>query len=253
MKIASIAWVTVREALRQKLAVNLLLFALLLTCASIVLSSLTYGEQYRIIADLALTSAQVFGTLIAVFLGAGLVAGDVQRRTVYPIIAKPVGRAEYLVGRYVGLVATLELNLAVMALATTGVLAVYTRGFGFLATSPVGGAFVGTALQLAVVAAVAIAFSSVTNATLAAMFTLAITVAGHFSREVFVYWLREGSPVRAIAYVLPDLGGLDFKIELVYQRAIASGRLGWAALYALLYVGTVLAIACAGFARRDFR
>ncbi len=253
MKIASIAFVTLREALRQKLAVNLLVFALLLTSASIILSSLTFGEQYRIISDLALTSAQLFGTLIAVFLGAGLVAGDVQRRTLYPIIAKPLGRAEYLVGRYLGLVLTLELNLAAMAAASIAVLAVYTGGFGFLHRTPFAAAYLGTGLQFALIGAMAIAFSSLTNVTLAAMFTLALTFAGHFSREMFVYWQHQASPVRALAYVLPNLAGLDYKVEFVYQRAVEGGRLAWAALYALLYVAVVLALACAAFARRDFR
>ncbi|HYD54522.1 MAG TPA: ABC transporter permease subunit, partial [Gemmatimonadaceae bacterium] len=132
----AIAGVTLRDALRQKLAVNLLLFALLVIAASITLSKLTFGEQYRIIADLALSSAGLFGTLIAVFLGAGLVAGDVQRRAVYPVLAKPVSRAEYVLGRYAGLAATLLLNLAVMALTTCAALAIYRGGLGALRSAP---------------------------------------------------------------------------------------------------------------------
>jgi ABC-type transport system involved in multi-copper enzyme maturation permease subunit len=104
--------VTVREALRQKLAVNLLVFAVALVSASFVISQLTFGEQYRVIVNIALSSMEIFGTLIAVFLGANLVAGDVQRRTVYAIVAKPVSRAQYVAGRYLGLVVTTTLNLA---------------------------------------------------------------------------------------------------------------------------------------------
>src|SRR5512137_857978 len=162
-KILLLAWVTVREALRQKLAVNLLVFATLLITASVALSALTFGEQYRIISDLALTSAQLFGTLIAVFLGAGLVAGDVQRRTVYPIVAKPVSRAQYVVGRYAGLVATTTLNLAVMAVFFVGVLAIYLRGLGFLRETPLLATLAGIGLQFAMIAAVAVLFSTFTT------------------------------------------------------------------------------------------
>lgn len=253
MKILSIAWVTLREALRQKLAVNLLVFALLLISASIVLSTLTFGEQYRIIVDLAFTSAQIFGTLIAVFLGAGLVAGDVQRRTLYPIIAKPVGRSEYLVGRYVGLLATVELNLLVMAACTIGVLAAYTGGFEFLSRAPVLVGFAGLGAQLAVVSALAILFSSLTNTTLAAIFGLSISFAGHFSRDVLLYWQREGSPVKAIAYVLPNLASLDYKVQVVYETAVQRSALWWALVYAALYAAAALAVASLAFARRDFR
>jgi len=127
--VLTLAWVTVREALRQKLAVNLLVFAVALVSASFIISTLTFGEQYRVIVNIGLTAMEVFGTLIAVFLGAGLVAGDVQRRTVYPIVAKPVSRAQYVVGRYAGLVATTTLNLAVMAVFFVAVLAFYLGGF----------------------------------------------------------------------------------------------------------------------------
>ncbi|WP_243337991.1 ABC transporter permease [Anaeromyxobacter soli] len=251
-KVLLLSWVTLREALRQKLAVNLLVFALLLIAASITLSELTYGEQHRIISDLALTSAQLFGTLIAVFLGAGLVAGDVQRRTIYPIVAKPVGRWQYLLGRYAGLVLTLWLNLLVMALASGGVLALYTGGLAFLSKTPLVAAFVGIAAQLAIVAAIATVFSSMTNATLAAIFTLALALAGHFSRDVFVFY-KERQLVRWVAYVIPNLGALDFKVQVVYQTAIPAARVAWPLAYAALYVACALALASASFARRDFR
>lgn len=251
-KILLLAWVTVREALRQKLAVNLLVFATLLISASVVLSTLTFGEQYRIISDLALTSAQVFGTLIAVFLGAGLVAGDIQRRTIYPIVAKPVSRWQYLLGRYAGLVATLTLNLLVMAVATLAVVATYTGGFAFLARTPMILAFVGIGVQLAIVAALATLFSSLTNVTLAAIFALALAVAGHFSREVFTFYGGKGA-LGAIAYVIPNLSAFDFKLQVVYETAVPMQRLAWPLAYAVLYVGFLLALASALFARRDFR
>ena len=252
IKIALVAWVTLREALRQKLAVNLLFFAVLLIVASITLSSLTYGEQHRIITDLALTAAQGFGTLIAVFLGAGLVAGDIQRRNIYAIVAKPVGRWQYLCGRYLGLVLTLTLNLLVMALATFGVLLVYTGGLAFLAKTPLVAAFVGIGAQLAMVAALAILFSSLTNTTLAAIFTLGLAVAGQFARDVFVFY-RGQELVRALAFAIPNLSSLDYKVQVVYQKAVAPAVLGWALAYAALYVGCVLSLASIAFARRDFR
>jgi ABC-type transport system involved in multi-copper enzyme maturation permease subunit len=251
-KILLLAWVTLREALRQKLAVNLLLFALLLIAGSITLSELTFGEQHRIIADLALTSAQLFGTLIAVFLGAGLVAGDIQRRTLYPIVAKPVGRWQYLVGRYLGLVATLWLNLLVMALASGLVLAIYSGGLAYLEKTPLVAAFVGVGAQLAMVAAVATLFSSITNSTLAAIYTIGFAVSGHFARDVFTFY-RDQPLVQAVAFVIPNLGALDFKVQVVYQTAIPPWRLAWPLGMAAAYVVCVLAVASASFARRDFR
>lgn len=250
--ILALAAVTVREALRQKLAVNLLVFGLLVISGSIVLSELTFGEQYRIIADLALSSAQVFGTLIAVFLGAGLIAGDVQRRVLYPVLAKPIGRWQYLLGRYAGLVATLWLNLAVMALTTTAVLATYLGGLGKVAATPLAPALAGLAAQLAVVGAVAVLFSAFTNATLAAIFALSLTVAGHFVRELLVYW-RGVAPLRAVGLLLPNLAALDYKVNLVYQEPVPPALLGLSLAHAALYAAVVLALSAAVFGRRDLR
>lgn len=250
--VLALALVTLREALRQKLAVNLLLFALLVITGSVILSELTFGEQYRIIADLALSSAQIFGTLIAVFLGAGVVAGDVQRRVLYPILAKPIGRWQYLVGRYAGLVATLWLNLAAMGLTTTVVLAVYLGGLDKVAATPLLPALVGLAAQLAVVGAVALLFSAFTNTTLAATFTLSLTVAGHFVRELLVYW-RGLAPLRTVGLLLPNLIALDFKLNLVYQQAVPPGELALALAHAAVYVALMLALASAIFGRRDLR
>lgn len=251
-KIAAIASVTVRDALRQKLAVNLLVFALLIISASIVLSQLTFGEQYRIISDLALTSAAVFGTLIAVFVGAGLVAGDVQRRTLYPIIAKPVTRTEYLLGRYAGLLVTLTLNLLVMAVTTVAVIGFYRGGLGFLQTTPILAAFLGVAAQLAVVGALALLFSSFTNATLASIGALALTVAGHLSRDAIPYW-RQSAFGRVAALLLPNLAALDYKVAVVYEDAVPAGELALRLGYAALYAATALALASAIFSRRDLR
>lgn len=249
-KIIAIAGVTVRDALRQKLAVNLLVFALLIIAAAQVLAELTFGEQYRIIADLTLTAAGVFGTLIAVFLGANLIAGDVQRRSLYPVLAKPVSRAQYVLGRYAGLLAVLLLNLAAMALCTVGVLAYYRQGLGFLVSTPILLAFAGLAVQLAMVAAIATLFSSFTNVTLAAIATLVLAAAGHSARVALPFWRTSGLG-RAVALVVPNLAALDWKVAVVYADRVAEAPLLLA--YGVLYTGVVLALAAAVFTRRDLR
>jgi len=251
-KIAAIAKVTLQDALRQKLPVNLLLFALLIITASFVLSQLTFGEQYRIIADLALSSAGVFGTLIAVFLGAGLVSGEIQRRTLYPILAKPVTRTEYVLGRYAGLLLMLTSNLLVMAITSFAVLGFYRGGFRFLVETPIVLAFVGLAAQLAIVGAVAMLFSSFTNTTLASMCTLALAVAGHLSREALPYW-RTTLAGRGLALLLPNLGALDYKVAVVYSDPVPAADAALTLGYAALYVAVVLAAASLIFSRRDLR
>jgi ABC-type transport system involved in multi-copper enzyme maturation permease subunit len=255
--VLTIAWVTVREALRQKLAVNLLVFALALVSASIFLSALTFGEQYRIIVNIGLSTMEIFGTLIAAFLGAGLVAGDVQRRTVYPIVAKPVSRAGYVAGRYVGLVATTTLNFAAMAALFVAVLAYYLQGLRFLVETPLLVTLAATALQFAMIAAVAVLFSCFTTATLAAIFTLSLVVAGHLASDLVRYWSTRGEGAgwlgKALYVVVPNLEALNLKEAMVYKDALAFAAVAPAFAYGLLYSLGVVAVAAAIFTKRDLR
>jgi ABC-type transport system involved in multi-copper enzyme maturation permease subunit len=256
-KLTAITGVTVREALRQKLAVNLLVFALALVIASLTLSSLTFGEQYRIIVNIALSAMEVFGTLIATFLGAGLVARDIERRTVFPLVAKPVSRTQYVVGRYLGLVVTTTLNLLVMGVVFALVLAAYLRGFGFLRETPFMATLAAIAIQLAMVSAVAVLFSVFTTATLSAIFTLSLVVAGHLASDLVRHWEQEGAVAGAIGkalyVVVPNLEALNFKEAMVYKDALALSALAPAFAYGVLYAAAVVLLASAIFTRRDLR
>lgn len=256
-KVSAIAWVTVREALRQKLAVNLLVFAVALLIASFMISSLTFGEMYRIIVNLGLSSMEIFGTLIATFLGAGLIARDVERRSVYPIISKPVSRAQYVVGRYLGLVTTTTLNLLVMALTFAAVLAFYQRSFAFLWQTPFFTVLLGLAVQFAMVGAIATFFSAFSTATLSAIFTLSMVVAGHVSVDMVRYWGKQGAGAgalgKAIYAVIPNLQALDLKEAMVYRDHVQASFAVTGLGYGVLYAAGVLALAAAVFSRRDLR
>jgi ABC-type transport system involved in multi-copper enzyme maturation permease subunit len=255
-KLLALSAVTIREALRQKLAVNLLVFALALVIASFTISTLTFGEQYRIIVDIGLSAMEIFGTLIATFLGAALIAREVERRTLYPILAKPVARAQYVAGRYLGLVATTTLNLAVMGVVFAGVLSLYLGSAGWMRETPFAAVLASLAVRFAVVAAIATFFSSFSTPTLSAIFTLSIVVAGQFSTDLVRYWARQGSAGRwlgGLAFVVvPNLEALNFKEAMVYKDPLSSVA-ALALLYGVVYAAAVLALSAAVFARRDLR
>jgi ABC-type transport system involved in multi-copper enzyme maturation permease subunit len=252
MTVLALAGVTVREALRRKLQVNLLLFALLLLVMSLVVSQLTIGEMHRIAADLGLTAMEAMGSLIAVFLGASLVSGDIDRRVLYPIIAKPVSRAQYLLGRYLGLAVTLLLNTVAMA-CTLALALVATDGSFRAVDLALLSAFAMIGVQFLVVAAIAVLFSAVTTTTLAAIFALALTIAGRMSTDLRTLWNGPGAGLgKALWYLLPNLSALSLNESVVY-RTPPPATAWLAVLYGLLYAGAALAIASAAFERRDLR
>jgi ABC-type transport system involved in multi-copper enzyme maturation permease subunit len=253
----TIAAITVREALRERLLHNLLVFAVLLVIGSLTISQLTLGEQSRVIADIGTSATQVFGTLIAVFLGVGLVSREIDRRTCYPALARPVSRAGFVAGKYLGLVATLVLNVALMALATGLILFSYRGTLAFLDGAYIA-TFLLTAVQLAICGAFAVLFSTFTTATLASIYTLAIVGAGWLFGEVRSFWLQarqvELKPlVKVLDLLLPNMSLLDVKESVTYGDPVALGSILARAAYGIGYAAALVLLAAVVFTRRDIR
>jgi ABC-type transport system involved in multi-copper enzyme maturation permease subunit len=256
-KTLAIAATTVREALRERLLHNLLVFAVLLVIGSLTISQLTLGEQFRIVANIGTSATQVFGTLIAVFLGVGLVTRELDRRTCYPALARPVSRAGFVVGKYAGLLATLALNVGLMALATALVLLWYRGTPGFL-DGAYAATFFLTGVQLAICGAFAVLFSTFTTATLASIYTLAIVGAGWLFGEVRGFWLQakqaELKPlVQVLDVLLPNMSLLDLKESVTYGDPVVLGSVIARAAYGLGYAGILVLLAAVLFTRRDVR
>jgi Cu-processing system permease protein len=256
-KTLAIAATTIREALRERLLHNLIVFAVLLVIGSLTISQLTLGEQFRIIANIGTSATQVFGMLIAVFLGVGLVTREIDRRTCYAALARPVSRAGFVIGKYVGLLATLALNVALMA-AVTALVLVYYRGTPAFLDGAYAAAFVLTGVQLAICGAFAVLFSTFTTATLASIYTLAIVGAGWLFGEVRTFWLQarqvELKPlVKVLDVLLPNMSLLDVKESVTYGDPVALGSVLARAAYGLGYAGTLLLLAAFLFTRRDIR
>lgn len=256
-KTLAIAHNTLREALRERLMYNLAIFAMVLIAGSLTISQLTLGEQFRIIADVATSATQVFGTLIAVFLGVALVARELDRRTGYAILARPVSRASFVLGKYLGLLVTLALNVAMMAAVSAAMLLLYGGPAalfhaGFLA------AFWLILVQLAVCAGFAVLFAAVTTPTLAVIFALSLVGAGHVFSEVRTFWLRSEqvgmkSVVRVLDVALPNMGLLDLKEALTYRDPVTLGSVAGRSAYGLLYAAVLVALAALVFRSKDVR
>jgi ABC-type transport system involved in multi-copper enzyme maturation permease subunit len=253
-RIAAIAMNTLREAIRHRVLYTLLFFALALIGTGILLSTLSYVERERILQDVGFAAIRVFTAAIAIFLGIGLVHREIDRRTIFTILAKPIARSEFLLGKYVGLLLTLWLQIAIM-------------GLGFCAVSLLAGAPLrpahGFALLLvgaeaAVVVAIALLFSAFTTPMLASLFTGAVWLIGHLSRDLLAIGARADlTSVRratALLYrVLPDLGAFDLTSLAVHGRVLVASDVVLPCLYAAGYAVLTLVAATAIFERRDFR
>ena len=246
---------TFREAVRDRILYNLELFVLLIIACAIMLGDLTDGQEARTIVNIGLNSMLLFGVFIAIFVGVGLVSKEIERRTVYAIFAKPVGRGEFIIGKYLGLCLTLLVNVAVMGVGVSLAL-LYVRNSA-LALSIWGGIFL-IFLELTILTAVAILFSSFSSPSLSALLSFFVFIIGHLSSSLRDLAAGLGSRSAAIFfevlyYVMPNLAHYSFRTESAIGSVPSMAMLGGAIAYAAVYSAILLAVSIAIFSRRNFK
>jgi ABC-type transport system involved in multi-copper enzyme maturation permease subunit len=256
-----------RESVRDRVLYNLVLFAVLLIGAAYLLAQLTAGQDVKIIKDLGLAATSLFGLFIAIFIGIGLVSKEVERRSIYALLAKPIRRSEFIAGKYAGLVLTLGVNVGIMAVALYAVLAYFSWTASDMARAGWPAPALDPALlkavflilvELMVVTAVALFFSTFSTPLLSAAFTAGLWFAGHFHADLQHFGEIVDSPVaagltRAISYVLPNLAAFDIKADVVHAQPVPAGYLALTTAYGCVYITALLLAAMFIFSRRDFK
>jgi ABC-type transport system involved in multi-copper enzyme maturation permease subunit len=264
---ASIAFNVFRESVRDKVLYNLVLFAIILMAASYLIGQLTAGQDVKIIKDLGLSATSLFGLFIAVFIGIGLVSKEVERRSVYSLLAKPIHRYQMVVGKYAGLVLTLIVNVAIMAAAQYVVLAYMgwgvspdiQRSWDAPALDPsILKAIALILVELMVITAIALFFSTFSTPILSAAFTFGFFIVGHFSTDLRNFQQVVDSPAaaklaRGLYWILPNLAQFDVKTQVVHAQPVPLGYIAITSAYAALYIAVLLVAAVVIFSRRDFK
>lgn len=253
MKVVSIALNTFRENLRDKLLYNLLIFALLMIGSSLLLMRLTLGEFHRLLLDIGLGSVNIFSVLIAIFVGIGLVSKEIDKKTIYTIVSKPVARFEFLLGKFFGLTLTLLVNMLVMTAGLLAVLMAQSVPIEAVLFKAIGLIL----LECMVVTAVALLCSTFTSATLSAIFTLAIYVIGHLTPDLKTFGEKMDGLVRSMLegmyYLLPNLERFNLKGHVTHQLDVPLNDLALIVAYGMAYTAFLLVLASVIFQRRDFR
>lgn len=266
-RVRLVAWHVFKESVRDRVLFAIGAFAILLVVASLLLGQITAGQDVRIIKNLGLATIELSGVLMAVFIGVGLVAREIERRSIYSLLAKPLHRWEFIVGKYVGLVGTLAVNVAFMSLALFLVLAWYD------ATTPQGSfaspvPIVDPALlkvivlitaELMLLTAVALLVSTFSSSgVMSTVLTLGVWVVGLLSEELRGFSALASSPVVAslvqiVGTIVPAFSEFDVKAEVVNGRPpVAWGYVWMTVAYAVTYAAGLVGAAIAVFSRREF-
>jgi ABC-type transport system involved in multi-copper enzyme maturation permease subunit len=251
-QIIAIARNTFLETIRDRILNAIVVFAVLLIGASILLGQLSAGQDVKIIKDLGLASLGFFGVIIAVFVGTSLVHKELDKRTVFVVLTKPVQREVFLVGKLLGLLATLTVLVVAMGAAYMGLLAILKVPVTVGVFQAIGFSW----LELLVLTTVTLVFSTFSTPVLCMLYAFALYFIGHNASTFYGLAKKAGAGLRelllALYYVMPNLEIFDIKNKVVYNYTATSAEVTWALVYAFGYSAFLFAIAALIFRRREF-
>jgi len=253
-RVGYIALNTYRETVRDKVLYNLVLFALLMIASSYILGQISVYQEVKIIKDLGLAAISIFGMAIAIFVGIGLVSKEIDKRTLYSLLPKPITRVQFLLGKYCGLCLTVLVNVLVMTAGLYFLL--------FLMSEPFEPALLKAIfliyVKLMVLVGVALLFSTFTSSTLAGVFAGFVYVVGYFSSDLknFDSVVETGALpqiTKVLYYLLPNFKNFDIKAPIVAGDIVPMTQIVWATAYGLLYVSLLLVASAWVFQRRNLK
>jgi ABC-type transport system involved in multi-copper enzyme maturation permease subunit len=255
-RLSAITLNTFREAVRDRVLYNLILFVLLLVASAPLFGQISIGLERLILVNVGLSSISLFGVVIAILVGIGLVSKEIEKKTLYTILSRPVRRWEFIVGKYFGLLLTLVVNTAFMTIGFYIALLVAARGLnrndaGLLV------AIYFIVLQFMMMVALTLLFSSFSTPIFSAIFAFALFVIGTFGEDLknfaamsqgVVKWLTTG-----VSWVVPNFASLNVISQTAHDQPVSAGLILFNTLYAVLYSAAVTAGAVLIFERRNLK
>ncbi len=255
-RIAHVAFNTFREAVRDRVLYNLIAFALLLSASAILVGQISIDIERLVVVNLGLTAVSLFGVVIAIFIGIGLVSKEIEKRTLYTVLSRPVRRWEFVVGKFFGLTGTLVVNTFFMAigvfLALLYVVHKFERADWWVLV-----ALYFIVLQFLIVCSLALLFSTFSTPLMSAVFSFALFVIGNLSDDLrgfarishgLVGWIAT-----AIAYLVPNFSVLNVINSVAHGETVGARLILYNTLYALLYSAVAISGAVLIFQRRNLK
>jgi ABC-type transport system involved in multi-copper enzyme maturation permease subunit len=248
---------TFREAVRDRVLYNLVFFAFLMIGAAILVGQISIGIERLVIVNLGLSAISIFGLVMSIFIGVGLVYKEIEKRTLYSLLAKPIHRWEFIVGKYAGLLLTLAVNTAFMTVGLAA--ALFYVGRPFVRSD--GSILVATyfiLLEFALVTALALFFSCFSSPMLSTLFTMGIYVTGIFAQDIRDFGELTRNPglqaaTRILYYMVPNFHNFNAIAAAAHGDSIPFSLIWQNTLYAVLYVALLLLASSAVFSGRNLK
>lgn len=256
-RITAIAYNTFREAVRDRVLYNLVVFAILMVGAALLFGEISIGIERQVLVNLGFTAISLFGIVIAIFIGIGLVSKEIEKKTLYTVLgARPVRRWEFIVGKYSGLMGTLVVNAGIMAIGFFVALFYlahrFERADGYLLV-----ALYFIVLEFFLITALAIFFSTFSTPLMSAVFAFSLFVIGTFAEDLRNFASMTSGAMQylatALAWLVPNFAAFNVVSQVAHSTPIAGRLVLYNSIYAALYVLVCLSAAVLVFERRNFK
>jgi ABC-type transport system involved in multi-copper enzyme maturation permease subunit len=255
-RLVHIASNTFREAVRDRVLYNLIAFALLLSGAAILVGQISIDIERLVVVNLGLTAVSLFGVVIAIFIGIGLVSKEMEKRTLYTVLSRPVRRWEFIVGKFLGLTGTLFVNTFFMAIGVFAALLYVSHKFQS-SDAWILVALFFIVLQFLILCSLALLFSSFSSPLLSAVFAFSLFVIGSFAEDLrgfarmshgLTQWLATGA-----AYLVPNFSALNVIGQVAHEQPVSGQLIAYNTAYALAYSAMAICGAVLIFERRNLK
>lgn len=253
-RVLQIAFATFKETVRRRIFVVSVGFAVLIFVVPIIAIPLAAGQKEVLVKDIGLSFIDVFGVVLAILMASSLVHDEIERKTVYTLLARPIRRRDYQIGKYLGLLLMSAANVGIMAVAFAAIQALALGGVDSEVMVAVGLSY----LQVCVLTAVALLITTVSTPLIAIFVSVLVFLCGHLVSDLRLFGEQYCGPVggaitKAVGCILPNLESFDVKGEVVYASGVSAQFVGLALLYAVCY--SALAVFLSGFVfeRREFK
>ena len=255
-RLSAITWNTFREAVRDRVLYNLVLFVLLLVASAPLFSQISIGLEKLMLVNVGLSSISLFGVIIAILLGIGMVSKEIDKKTLYTILSRPVRRWEFIAGKYLGLLLTLVVNAALMTVGFYAALLIFVHSLG-RADALLLVAVYFIVLQFMMMVALTLLFSTFSSPIFSAIFAFALFVIGTFGEDLKNFAAMSQGATKwlatAAAYVLPNFASLNVIAQVAHEQGVSAHLVFFNTVYALLYSVAITAAAVLIFERRNLK
>ncbi len=265
--ILPIAVITFKEGLRRRVLYGVMVASLLLILFAVLISGLFMRDILKVMVDICLSSISLGGLLVPFFLAINLLAGDIENRTIYTLLARNISRSSYILGKFLGLAMLTGIIIIILMIAT--LVAIYcatliypAHNFLHFTLSPLFISTLMAFLGVLVLNSTVLLWCSVTTSSfLATLLTLSTYIIGHSVEDVVRFMNLKNTGVeispmiqataKAVLYIFPNLAAFDLKQQAAYSLPFVSQEITLLGLYGLSYISIMLFLAIFFFKRRD--